>query len=75
MEQKRAVEHYKEHEIVCVAKPESSGWHYSISVITHKGDNSLVHSEQSAESFKTDTAALHAGAKRARYVIDEMRET
>ncbi len=74
MDQKRSIEHYKEHEIVCVAKPEAGGWRYSISVITHKGDNSVVHSEQAAETFKTDTAALQAGAKRARYVVDEMSE-
>ncbi len=74
MEQKRAVEHYKDHEIVCQALPETGGWHYTISIVTHKGDNSAVHSERSEEHFPSDTLALQAAARRARYVVDEMGE-
>ncbi len=74
MDQKRAVEHYKDHEIVCLAIPEAGGWHYTISIVTHKGDNSAVHSEKSEENYPSDMAALQAAATHARSIVDEMGE-
>lgn len=74
MEQKRAVEHYRDHELVCLAVPGSGGWHYTISIVTHKGDNSAVHSEQSTKTYPSDTLALQAAASHARQLVDEMTE-
>jgi len=74
MNQKRAVEHYRDHELICVAMPGTDGWGYTISIVTHKGDNSAVHSEQSEEAFQSDTLALQAAASRARQLVDEMTE-
>lgn len=72
MDQKRAVEHYKDHELVCLVMPGTGGWRYKISIVTHKGDNSAVHSEESAEAYPSDTLALQAAARQARRLVDEM---
>ncbi|NNF51834.1 MAG: hypothetical protein HKN59_05280 [Gammaproteobacteria bacterium] len=71
MNQKRAVEHYKDHELIFTAIPDKDGWRYTISIVTHKGDNSAVHSEQSDKAFGSDTLALQAAASHARQLVDE----
>lgn len=72
MDEKRAVEHYKAHELVCLVMPDKSGWRYTISIVTHKGDNSAVHSEKSTEAYPSDTLALQAAALHARQLVDEL---
>ncbi len=72
MQEKRAVEHYKDHEIICVTAPEVGGWHFTVSVLGHKGDKSAVHTEKSGEVFRSETAALQAASRRGRQLVDDM---
>lgn len=74
MDQKRSVEHYKDHELICIASPGSGGWRYTISIVEHKGDNSIVHSEASDETFPSDTLALQAAARHARSAVDQLTQ-
>ena len=74
MEEKRSVEHYKDHEIVSTAVPEAEGWHYTISIVSHKGDDSAVHTEKSAELYASDTAALQAAFSHARRLVDDIMD-
>lgn len=71
MDQKRSVEHYKDHEIVCTATPDTPGWHYKISIVSHDGDDSAVQTESSKDFFPSDTAALQAASTRARKLVDD----
>lgn len=74
MDEKRSLEHYKDHELVCLAMPGNKGWHYTISIVSHKGDNSAVHSEQSDDNYPSDTLALQAAARHARQLVDDITE-
>jgi hypothetical protein len=46
MNDKRAIEHYREHELVCEASPATHGWYYTISVVSHYGDRSEAQTER-----------------------------
>jgi hypothetical protein len=39
---KRALEHYKKHEIVAETTPGTDKWMYTVSVVSHDGDDSKV---------------------------------
>ena len=70
---KRSVEHYRDHELVCeVASGATGGWGYTVSVITHRGDDSKLSKDESDFSFASDLDALQAGAARGRQLIDEL---
>ncbi len=70
MQDKRAVEHYKDHEIICVAAPDSEGWHYTVSIVGHRGDKSAVHTAKSGEIYKSEMSALQAAAAHGRRLVD-----
>ncbi len=72
MEEKRAITHYKDHEIVCLATPDAAGWRYTVSVVGHKGDASAVHTRQSDQAYKSDTLALKAATSHARRLVDDL---
>lgn len=72
MNEKRSVEHYKDHEIVCLVSTDARGWQYVISIVEHTGDNSAVLTEKSSEVYKTDTSALQAAVLRARKLVDNL---
>jgi len=73
MNDKRAVEHYHEHELVCEASPATPhGWYYTISVVSHYGDRSTAQTERSPSSYSSDLEALHAARQRGRALIDEL---
>jgi hypothetical protein len=72
MNNKRAIEHYHEHELVCEASPAPHGWYYTISVVSHNGDRSEAQTERSASSYSSDLEALHAARQRGHALIDEL---
>lgn len=72
MNDKRAIEHYHEHELVCEASPATHGWYYTISVVSHYGDRSEAQTERSASRYSSDLEALHAARQRGRSLIDEL---
>lgn len=74
MAKKRAVEHYKKHEIVAEVEPAKSKWSYTLSVISHDGDHSTVIARETLDGFDSDLAGLHAAKKRGRELIDSIRE-
>lgn len=71
MEEKRSVEHYRDHEIVCVVKPGEEGWVYVVSVVFHRGDDSEVEREISDRHYRSEVDALVAAKGRGRQLIDE----
>ncbi len=70
MGQKRAVEHYKGHELVVEVVRWEREWRYIVSVVSHQGDTSEAVSEESVDTFRSDLEALHAGTQRGRGLID-----
>ncbi len=70
MGKKRAVEHYKGHELVVELVQMGRDWRYIVSVVSHKGDTSEAVSEESVDTFRSDLEALHAGTQRGRGLID-----
>ncbi|MDH3646457.1 MAG: hypothetical protein OER80_06770 [Gammaproteobacteria bacterium] len=73
MEQKRSVEHYRDHELVCDIRPDGNGWSYTIHVLGHDGDTDRLRCEEcSAERYATDLEALHAGQLRSRMLVDRL---
>lgn len=69
--QKRTVEHYKDHELVCITDPGPSGWTYEISIVSHSGDDSYTRMEKSEHSYSSEIDALQAGMAKARALVDE----
>lgn len=73
MDNKRSVEHYRDHELVCEVKPSGSGWTYTIHVLGHKGDRDVLRREEcSATRFSTDLDALAAARARSRELVDAL---
>ncbi|MCW8845101.1 MAG: hypothetical protein OQK99_04625 [Gammaproteobacteria bacterium] len=68
---KRALEHYKKHEIVAETTPGTDKWMYTVSVVSHDGDDSKVIAKETLEGFESDLAALHAAQERGRRLVDE----
>lgn len=68
---KRAVEHYKMHEIVAETTPGTDKWTYTLSVISHDGDDSTVIVKEIRDGFESDLAALHAAKERGRLLVDQ----
>jgi hypothetical protein len=68
----RSVEHYRDHELVCEVAPEPHGWSYTISIVSHRGDNSWTRSERSTPRYASDLEALSAAREHGRALIDEM---
>jgi hypothetical protein len=68
---KRSVEHYRDHELVCQAAPAPRGWYYTLSIVSHDGDRSDTVSECSLPCYASDLDALHAARERGRALIDE----
>ena len=66
MKDKRAVEHYKGHELVVEVVQTGSEWRYVVSVVSHQGDSSEAVTEESVDTFRSDLEALHAGTRRGR---------
>ena len=60
MAKKRAVEHYRKHEIVAEVEPAKGKWSYTLSVVSHDGDNSTVIAKETLDGFDSDLAGLHA---------------
>jgi len=71
MAEKRAVEHYKKHEIVAVTEPDAKGWRYKLTVVSHDGDDSEVLHDEEGGGFASDLAALHAAKTKGREVVDQ----
>jgi hypothetical protein len=69
---KRSIEHYREHELVCEVAAESHGWSYTIAIVSHQGDASRTRSERSPPRYASDLEALQAARERGRALIDEM---
>ena len=72
MHDKRSIEHYHEHELVCEAAPDTHGWYYTIAIVSHHGDASEARSERSPPRYASDLEALHAARDRGRALIDEL---
>jgi hypothetical protein len=72
MHDKRSIEHYREHELVCEAAPDTHGWYYTIAIVSHHGDASEARSERSPPRYASDLEALHAARERGRALIDEL---
>jgi len=70
MAEKRAVEHYKKHEIVAVTEPDAKGWSFKLTVVRHDGDDSEVIHEEAGSGFQSDLAALHAAKLKGRDLVD-----
>jgi len=70
MAEKRAVEHYKKHEIVAVTTPDAKGWRFKLTVVKHDGDDSEAIHEEAGGGFESDLAALHAAKVKGRDVVD-----
>ncbi len=70
MEPKKLVEHYRDHEVSCTAESGPKGWRYSVSVVTHDGDESTVHRIDGESQHATDLEALHAGLAAGRRFVD-----
>ncbi len=70
MKDKRAVEHYKGHELVVEVVQTGRQWRYIVSVVSHQGDSSEAVTEESVDTFRSDLEALHAGTRRGRGLID-----
>lgn len=71
MDQKRSVEHYRDHELICEVKPDGTGWTYTIHVLGHKGDNDVLRREEcSATHYATDLEALAAAKARSHKLVD-----
>ncbi len=68
---KRALEHYKKHEIVAETTPGTGKWTYTLSVISHDGDDSTVIARETGDGFASDLAALHAAKERGRLLVDQ----
>ncbi|MCJ7557673.1 MAG: hypothetical protein MUP90_12275 [Gammaproteobacteria bacterium] len=68
---KRALEHYKKHEIVAETTPATGKWTYTVSVVSHDGDDSTVIARETLEGFESDLAALHAAKERGRHLVDQ----
>jgi hypothetical protein len=68
---KRALEHYKKHEIVAETTPGTDKWTYTLSVIKHDGDNSTVIAKETREGFESDLAALHAAKEHGKTLVDQ----
>lgn len=71
MARKRAIEHYRKHEIVAEALPESGAWAYTLSVLSHDGDKSTVMAKETKDGFGSDLAALHAAKQRGHELVDQ----
>jgi hypothetical protein len=69
---KRSIEHYHEHELVCEAAPDTHGWYYTIAVVTQHGDASEARTERSPPRYASDLEALYAARERGRALIDEL---
>ena len=72
MNTKRSVEHYREHELVSEAAPTTQGWCYTISIVSHHGDNSESRRERSPPRYASDLEALRAARERGHALIDEL---
>jgi hypothetical protein len=44
---------------------------YTVSVVSHDGDDSKVIAKETLEGFESDLAALHAAQERGRRLVDE----
>ena len=71
MARKRALEHYRKHEIVAETAPGEAKWTYTLSVLSHDGDTSTVVAKETADGFGSDLAALQAAKERGRELIDQ----
>ena len=71
VEEKRTVEHYRDHELVCTATLEPAGWQYTISIVETHLDETEVYHEASTETYSSDLLALQAAVGHARRVVDE----
>lgn len=73
MDNKRVVEHYRDHELICEARPDGAGWTYTIHVLGHDGDSDVLRREEcSAVRFATDIDALAAARLRSRELVDAL---
>jgi hypothetical protein len=72
MREKRAVEHYRGHELVVEAVTAAGQWHYIVSVVSHAGDDSEAMTEESVQGFHSDIEALHEGKQHGRKLIDDL---
>lgn len=75
MARKRALEHYRKHEIVAEAAPGEAKWTYTLSVLSHDGDKSTVVAKETVDGFESDLAALQAAKQRGRELIDKLAST
>lgn len=71
MTKKRALEHYKKHEIVAEATAGLKNWKYNLTVLSHDGDISTAVANESRDGFASDLAALHAAKQHGRKLVDE----
>jgi hypothetical protein len=71
MDDRRSVEHYRDHELVYEAHPATHGWYYTLSVVSHHGDSSEARTERSPPRYASDLDALRAAHARGRAIVDE----
>lgn len=72
MNDKRTVEHYRGHELICEVAIGNESWFYTIAIVRHQGDQDDVTREQSPPDYPTDLEALRAASKRGRALIERM---
>jgi hypothetical protein len=55
-------------------EPAKGKWSYTLSVVSHDGDNSTVIAKETLDGFDSDLAGLHAAKERGRELVDSNRE-
>ena len=73
MHDRRSVEHYRDHELICEAAPAAGGWYFELSVVTHRlQGQSEACTERSEAIYRTDLEALHSARERGHELIDSL---
>jgi hypothetical protein len=72
MDDRRSVEHYRDHELVYQAHAATHGWYYTLSVVSHDGDTSEARTERSPPRYASDLDALQAAHARGRAIVDAL---